>query len=100
MRSLRCSTAPSICAVWAPNLSSKARAVTVVITLAYLLAAVLFILGLKQLSSPKGARNGNFTAAAGMLIALGATVPLLHFTRAGVAIVAIGVLIGAVIGTV
>ena len=36
---------------------------TVVITLAYLLAAVLFILGLKQLSSPKGARNGNFTAA-------------------------------------
>jgi len=28
------------------------------IALAYLLAAVLFILGLKQLSSPKGARNG------------------------------------------
>ena len=73
---------------------------TTLITLAYLLAAVLFILGLKQLSSPKGARNGNFTAAAGMLIALGATVPLLHFTRAGVAIVAIGVLLGAVIGTV
>src|SRR5439155_1034387 len=40
------------------------------IALAYLLAAVLFILGLKQLSSPKGARNGNFTAALGMVIAL------------------------------
>jgi NAD/NADP transhydrogenase beta subunit len=30
---------------------------TIAIALAYLVAAVLFILGLKQLSSPKGARN-------------------------------------------
>jgi NAD(P) transhydrogenase subunit beta len=74
--------------------------VTVAITLAYLLAAVLFILGLKQLSSPKGARNGNFTAAAGMVIALAATVPLLHFTNAGLMITAIGLLIGTVVGTV
>ncbi len=73
---------------------------TIAITLAYLVAAVLFILGLKQLSSPKSARNGNFTAAAGMVIALGATFPLLHFTRAGVTIIAIGVVIGAVVGTV
>jgi len=72
---------------------------TVLITLAYLLAAVLFILGLKQLSSPKGARNGNFTAALGMVVALGATIPLLHFTQAGMTITAIGVVIGAVIGT-
>src|SRR5437870_5289576 len=71
-----------------------------IIALAYLLAAVLFILGLKQLSSPKGARNGNFTAAAGMVIALGATFPLLHFTQAGLEIVAIGVVIGTLIGTV
>ena len=49
-------------------------------SLAYLLAAVLFILGLKQLSSPKTARNGNFTAAVGMVIALGATVPQLHLS--------------------
>jgi len=74
--------------------------VTIAITLAYLLAAVLFILGLKQLSSPKGARNGNFTAAAGMLIAIGATIPLLHFTVAGIAIIGIGVVIGAIVGTV
>jgi NAD(P) transhydrogenase subunit beta len=74
--------------------------VNTLITLAYLLAAVLFILGLKQLSSPKGARNGNFTAAAGMVIALGATIPLLHFTRAGLEIIAIGVGIGTLIGTV
>ena len=73
---------------------------TIAITLAYLLAAVLFILGLKQLSSPKGARNGNFTAALGMVVALGATLPLLHFTRTGITIIAIGVAIGTVVGVV
>ncbi len=73
---------------------------TVVITLAYLLAAVLFILGLKQLSSPKGARNGNFIAALGMFIALAATIPQLHFTTTGLIIVLVGVVIGSVIGTV
>ena len=67
--------------------------------LAYLVAAVLFILGLSQLSSPKRARNGNFTAALGMVIALGATIPLLRFTSAGIAIVAVGVVIGALVGT-
>jgi NAD(P) transhydrogenase subunit beta len=74
--------------------------VNVVITLAYLVAAVLFILGLKQLSSPKSARNGNFTAAAGMVIALVATIPQLHFTTVGVVIIVIGVVIGSLIGTV
>src|ERR1700682_2434003 len=71
-----------------------------VITLAYLTAAVLFILGLKQLSSPKSARNGNFTAAAGMVIALVATLPQLHFTTAGVIIIAVGVVIGGAVGAV
>jgi H+-translocating NAD(P) transhydrogenase subunit beta len=74
--------------------------VTVFYALAYLLAAVLFILGLKQLSSPKTARNGNFTAAAGMVIALGVTVPQLHFTAAGAIIILIGVVIGAAVGTI
>ena len=72
----------------------------IAITIAYLVAAVLFILGLKQLSSPKGARNGNFTAAAGMVIALLATLPLLNFTTAGVTIIVIGVVIGTVVGVV
>jgi H+-translocating NAD(P) transhydrogenase subunit beta len=73
---------------------------TTVIALAYLVAAVLFILGLRQLSSPKSARNGNFTAAAGMVIALIATIPLLHFTTAGITVIGIGIVIGAVVGTV
>ena len=72
----------------------------VAITFAYLVAAVLFILGLKQLSSPKGARNGNFIAALGMVVALAATIPLLHFTQAGLAITATGIVIGAIVGTV
>ncbi len=38
--------------------------------LLYLGAAVLFILGLKQLSSPRTARRGNMLASGGMLIAI------------------------------
>ncbi|TMD15857.1 MAG: NAD(P)(+) transhydrogenase (Re/Si-specific) subunit beta, partial [Chloroflexi bacterium] len=70
------------------------------VSLAYLLAAVLFILGLSQLSSPKGARRGNQTAAVGMAIALAATLPLLHFTTAGLVVTLVGILVGAPIGAV
>src|SRR2546422_9582476 len=35
-----------------------------------------------------------------MVIALGATVPLLHFTKAGLEITAVGLVIGTLIGTV
>src|SRR6266849_467758 len=73
---------------------------TVIYALAYLLAAVLFIFGLRQLSSPKTARNGNYTAAVGMVIALGATVPQLHFTATGAVIVLIGVIVGGAVGTI
>ncbi|MFH1851554.1 MAG: NAD(P)(+) transhydrogenase (Re/Si-specific) subunit beta [Candidatus Neomarinimicrobiota bacterium] len=45
----------------------------VLIPIAYLLSAVLFIMGLKQLSHPKTAPAGNRTAAIGMLIAIVAT---------------------------
>ncbi len=48
------------------------------IALAFLAASVLFILGIKLLSSPKTARLGNLVAAGGMFIALLATLPLLH----------------------
>jgi H+-translocating NAD(P) transhydrogenase subunit beta len=70
--------------------------------LVYLLAAVLFIVGLKFLSSPRGARRGNQVAAAGMVLAVGWTVIALWstFTVAGIVICVIGVAIGAVAGTV
>ncbi|HET6346480.1 MAG TPA: NAD(P)(+) transhydrogenase (Re/Si-specific) subunit beta, partial [Myxococcota bacterium] len=40
---------------------------TVFIEVAYLVASVLFILGLKSLSSPRTARRGMFMAELGML---------------------------------
>jgi len=43
---------------------------TIFINLSYIGAAILFILGLKMLSSPKTARKGNFLSALGMLIAI------------------------------
>ena len=70
------------------------------IALAYLLAAVLFILGLRQLSGPKTAVRGNQTAAVGMLIALAATLPQHHFTTAGVIVIVVGILIGAPVGAI
>jgi H+-translocating NAD(P) transhydrogenase subunit beta len=73
---------------------------TVWVSLAYLVAAVLFIFGLIELSSPKSARRGNQIAAVGMVIALGATIPLLHFTTAGIVITIVGLVIGVPIGAI
>ena len=62
----------------------------------YVLAAVLFILGIKKLSHPKTARNGNFIAASGMLIAILAT--LLSYGAIDLQIIFIGMIIGSIIG--
>ena len=45
-----------------------------IIDITYLIAAISFIYGLKMLSHPKTARNGNIVASIGMLIAILATV--------------------------
>ncbi len=75
---------------------------TIATALVYLLAAVLFILGLRYLSSPRTARRGNLVAAAGMLIAIVWTIVVLwrSFTVAGVIISVLGIVVGAVAGTV
>jgi NAD(P) transhydrogenase subunit beta len=41
-----------------------------VVNLAYVVAAILFVFGLKMLSSPRTARGGNLLSALGMLIAI------------------------------
>lgn len=64
--------------------------------ISYVLASVLFILGIKKLSHPKTARNGNFLAAVGMFIAIAAT--LIAYEQLDYQIIAVGVVIGAVIG--
>ena len=44
-----------------------------IVDISYLIAAVCFIYGLKMLSHPRTARNGNIIASIGMLIAIIAT---------------------------
>ena len=69
-----------------------------IIVLAYLLSSVLFILGLKNLSSPKTARRGNQLAMIAMLIAIVATLiknEIVDFT-----FIIIGLIIGSTIGVI
>jgi NAD(P) transhydrogenase subunit beta len=74
---------------------------TVATGLVYLLAAVLFILGLRFLSSPRGARRGNWVAAAGMVLAVAWTVVLLRgsFTVGGIVVSAVAFCVGSAVGT-
>ena len=65
-------------------------------SIAYVLASVLFILGIKKLSHPKTARDGNFVAASGMLIAIVAT--LVFYSNIDFQLILIGMAIGAIIG--
>src|SRR5688500_12911110 len=67
-----------------------------VMSLSYVVASLLFIFGLRQLSHPRSARSGNRLAAAGMTIALLAT--LLDRGIVSYLEIAIGTAIGAAIG--
>ena len=62
----------------------------------YVLSSVLFIFGIKRLSHPKTARSGNSIASIGMLIAIVTT--LLANSNISMGLVAIGIIIGAIIG--
>jgi NAD(P) transhydrogenase subunit beta len=68
------------------------------IRLSYLLSAVLFILGLRMLSSPKSAKRGNLVASAGMLIAI--IVTLLSKEVVSYKLVFIALILGSIIGAV
>lgn len=68
-----------------------------ILALAYLLSAVLFILGLRGLASPKTARSGNLYAMVGMAIAVVAT--LLSHEVHGVWVILLGIVVGGSIGT-
>jgi H+-translocating NAD(P) transhydrogenase subunit beta len=62
----------------------------------YLIATALFILSLKWLSSPVTARRGLFAGEAGMVLAIAGT--LLHAGIIDYKLIAIGLVIGTVIG--
>lgn len=69
-----------------------------IIDVSYLIAAVLFMLGLKRLSSPATARNGNRLSMLGMAIAVAAT--LLKQEILSFNLILIGVITGGTIGAV
>ena len=72
--------------------------VDLIIKVAYLVASVLFILGIKMLGKPATARRGNSFSAIAMLIAVVATLldrQIISFTE-----IVVTVLVGAVIGTI
>jgi NAD(P) transhydrogenase subunit beta len=66
------------------------------VNLAYLIASILFILGIKGMTHPRTAVRGNLTGAVGMLIAILATVWQLDLVSTGTAVVAM--LIGTALG--
>lgn len=68
----------------------------VLIPLSYLLASILFIFGLKQLSHPQTARKGMNLAAAGMLVAIVGT--LFHHDIVSYELIIIGLIVGSLIG--
>jgi len=71
--------------------------VETLIPVAYLIAAVTFILGLKGLSSPTTAVQGNRIAATGMLIAVIATF-FASDVKGGVPVILAGIAVGGVAG--
>lgn len=68
------------------------------IQLTYLVAASLFILGLKKLGSPATARQGNLWAAIGMLLAVVAT--LLDQQVLNYEMILLGLVIGSLVGAI
>jgi len=70
----------------------------IIIEISYLISSIFFILGIKKLSSPKTARQGNLYAAVGMAIAIIVTLLDQHILTYEWII--IGVIIGSAAGTI
>ena len=75
-----------------------------ILEITYLIASLTFIVGLKMLSHPDTARKGNLIAAAGMLIAIIATLTLYQEFDSGkglnYGLIFLGLAVGTGIGTV
>lgn len=68
------------------------------VSVAYVVASVLFILSLGGLSHQESARRGNFFGIAGIVIAVGATIASVSMGAGGIASLVIAILIGAAAG--
>ncbi|MBN1116777.1 MAG: NAD(P)(+) transhydrogenase (Re/Si-specific) subunit beta [Bacteroidales bacterium] len=80
---------------------------TIILDLSYLLAAIMFVIGLKLMSHPESSKRGNFWAAAGMLLAMITTL-ILHKDETGqniplsnailiIAVISVATVVGAII---
>ena len=69
----------------------------IVINFTYILSAILFVFGLKMLSSPATARKGNLVSAVGMLLAVVATLITKGLTFEWILI---GIVVGTIIGAI
>src|SRR5439155_19170263 len=78
--------------------STKAINPEEVLRYLYIVSSVLFILGLKGLSSPKWARRGMFLAEFGMAVAIIGTLFDPRIQPWGYAWIVVGLLIGSVVG--
>jgi len=67
-----------------------------VINIAYVVASILFIIGLKRLGHPKTARKGNLLSAIGMLVAV--VVTLISKEIISFQWIVVGIVLGTVIG--
>jgi NAD(P) transhydrogenase subunit beta len=70
--------------------------ITLLINLVYIVSAVLFIYGLKLLTSPVTARRGNFISAVGMFLAV--VVTLISGGIIDYKWIALGIILGALVG--
>ncbi|PWG78659.1 NAD(P)(+) transhydrogenase (Re/Si-specific) subunit beta [Pararcticibacter amylolyticus] len=69
-----------------------------ILSILYIIASVLFIIGLKMMGNAKTARKGNLLSAAGMILAIAGTI-LLHEGEVG-NIVYVLILLAIIIGTI
>jgi NAD(P) transhydrogenase subunit beta len=77
---------------------NEGLSVNLLAELAYLISAILFVMGLKQLSSPATARKGNLMASIAMLIAI--VVTLIQADIMDWRWIAVGIILGSLIGAV
>ena len=71
---------------------------SVLVDLAYLLSAILFVFGLKRMGSPATAREGNILASAAMLIAI--VVTLVEHEVLDWRMILLGIVLGSLVGAV
>ena len=66
----------------------------------YFISSILFILGIKMLSSPTTARRGNFISFLGMIIAVTTTLLIVNYNLRSIIFIASGIFSGGIIGLI